>query len=106
MSELAQKKEELSNEIMQEEGLKGKPIMDKIFKIIDNIGFDKEKVKEEYYIYKQKEDFADEVMAELGIKGRANRIKIMRIVDTVGRNKKKIKTSFLRSTIASRITHD
>ena len=106
MSELAQKKEEFSNEIMQEEGLKGKPILDKLIKIIDNIGFNKEKVKQEYYLYKQKEEFADEIMAELGIKGRANRIKIIRIIDTVGNDKKKIKISFLRSTIASRIPHD
>lgn len=106
MSEFDQKTEELTNEIMQEEGLKGKPTKDTVTKIIKDIGFDKEKVRQAYYIYKKKEEYADEIMKELEIKGRANRIKIMRIMDTVGRDKKKIKIGLLRSTIASRIEHD
>jgi hypothetical protein len=106
MSEQIQKKEDFINEFMQEEDLQGKPIMDIITKITDKIGFDKEKVRQAYHLYKQNEDFANEVMSELGIKGRANKIKIMRIIDIVGKNKQKVKVGFLRSTISSRIHHE
>lgn len=99
-------KETLANEIMAEEGLKGKPTLNKIMEIIDSVGYDKKIIKEAYFRYKKKEDFANEVMMEVGIKGKATRIKVMRIIDTVGWNKQKIKTSLLRSTIVSRIEHD
>jgi hypothetical protein len=45
MSELTKKKEDFANEFMREEGLKGKATRIKIMKIIDNVGFSKEKIK-------------------------------------------------------------
>lgn len=98
--------EVFANEFMNGEGLKGKPTLNKIIKIIENIGLDKEKVKEAFLKLQAKEEFANDVMAELGIKGKATRIKIMRIIDMVGDDKSKIKTAFLRSTITDRIHHD
>jgi len=95
----------LANEIMSDEGLTGKPTMNKLVEIIDDIGFDKKLIKEEYFSYKKKEAFANDIMEELGIKGKSTRIKVMRIMDMVGWDKKKIKTSLLRSTITSRIEH-
>lgn len=98
-------KEILAIEIMEEMGLKGKPIKTKLIELVDNFGSDKKQVKEAYAQYKKKEDFANEIMEEFGIKGKSTRIKVMRIMDMVGWDKKKIKTSFLRSTITSRIEH-
>jgi len=98
--------EAFANEFMNEEGLKGKPTLNKIIKIIDNVGLIKEKVKEAFLKLQAKEEFANEIMAELGIKGKATRIKIMRIIDMVGYDKSKIRTAFLRSTINDRIHHD
>ena len=98
--------EVFANEFMNEEGLKGKPTLNKIIKIIDNVGLIKEKVKEAFLKLQAKEEFANEIMAELGIKGKATRIKIMRIIDMVGYDKSKIRTAFLRSTINDRIHHD
>ena len=109
MSETDKKEEDpkqlLANEVMEEMGLKGKPIMNKILEIIALIGTDKNKVKDAYSQYKKKETFANEIMAEVGLKGKSTRIKVMRIMDIVGWDKKKIKTSLLRSTITSRIEH-
>jgi len=45
MSELKQNKEDFANQFMQEEGLKGKATRIKIMKIIDNVGFSKDKIK-------------------------------------------------------------
>lgn len=45
MSELNQIKEDFAKEFMEEEGLKGKATRIKIMKIIDNVGFSKEKIK-------------------------------------------------------------
>ena len=98
--------EAFTTEFMNEEGLKGKPTLNKIIKIIDNVGLVKEKIKEAFLKLQAKEEFANEIMAELGIKGKATRIKIMRIIDTVGHDKNKIKTAYLRSTITDRIHHD
>ena len=108
MSEIEKKEDPkvtLANEIMNEEELTGKPTMNKIVEIIDDVGFDKKLIKEEYFSYKKKENFANDIMEELGIKGKSTRIKVMRIMDMVGWDKKKIKTSLLRSTITSRIEH-
>ncbi len=99
-------KDLLANEVMEEMGLKGKPIMNKILEIIDIVGNDKNKIKDAYLQYKKKEDFANEIMTEIGIKGKSTRIKVMRIMDMVGWDKQKIKTSLLRSTISSRIEHN
>ncbi|MFX1393737.1 MAG: hypothetical protein ACFFAH_09190 [Promethearchaeota archaeon] len=99
-------KENFANEFMSEEGLKGKPTLNKIMEIIDIVGFDKNKIKQKYLQFKEKEDFANEVMMEVGIKGKANRIKIMRIIDIVGHDRRKIKTALLRSTITERIHHE
>ena len=98
--------ETFANEFMVEEGLKGKPTLNKILKIIEDVGLDKTKVKDTYLKLQAKEEYANEMMAEFGIKGKATRIKIMRIIDTVGYDKNKIKTAYLRSTIADRIHHD
>ena len=98
--------EAFANEFMNEEGLKGKPILNKVLKIILNVGLDKEEVKDAFLKIQAKEEYANERMAELGIKGKATRIKIMRIIDTVGYDKNKIRTAYLRSTIADRIHHD
>lgn len=98
--------EAFATKFMNEEGLKGKPTLNKIIKIIDNVGLIKEKVKEAFLKLQAKEEFANEIMAELGIKGKATRIKIMRIIDMVGDDKSKIRTAFLRSTINDRIHHD
>ena len=95
--------EVFANEFMNEEGLKGKPTLNKIIKIIDYVGLVKEKVKDAFLKLQAKEEFANEVMAELGIKGKATRIKIMRIIDMVGYDKSKIRTAYLRSTIAETI---
>jgi len=109
MSEKDEKEEApeqlLVNEVMEEMGLKGKPIMNKILEIIARVGSDKEKIKDAYLQYKKKEAFANDIMAEVGLKGKSTRIKVMRIMDIVGWDKKKIKTSLLRSTINSRIAH-
>ena len=105
MSEI-EDKEAFANEFMVEEGLKGKPTLNKILKIIEDVGLDKEIVKDRFLKIQAKEKYANERMAELGIKGKATRIKIMRIIDTVGYDKNKIKTSYLRSTIVDRIHHD
>ncbi len=98
----------LAHEVMEEMGLKGKPIpiMNKILEIIALVGRDKNKVKDTYSQYKKKEAFANQIMAEVGLKGKSTRIKVMRIIDLVGWDKKKIKTSLLRSTITSRIEHN
>ncbi len=98
--------EVFANEFMNEEGLKGKPTLNKIIKIIDYVGLVKEKVKEAFLKLQAKEEFSNEIMGELGIKGKATRIKIMRIIDMVGYDKSKIRTAFLRSTITDRIHHD
>jgi hypothetical protein len=45
VSELKQNKEDFANQFMQEEGLKGKATRIKIMKIIDNVGFSKDKIK-------------------------------------------------------------
>lgn len=108
MSETEKKddpRELLAIEIMEEMGLKGKPIMNKLVELVQLVGSDKNKVKDAYTQYKKKEDFANEIMEEFGIKGKSTRIKVMRIMDMVGWDKQKIKTSFLRSTITSRIEH-
>lgn len=96
----------LANEIMSDEGLTGKPTMNKLVEIIDNIGLDKKLIKEEYFSYKKKEDFANEFMHQEGIKGKARRIKIAKIVETVGFDMQKVKVAYLRSTINDRIEHD
>ena len=97
----------LANEVMEEMGLKGKPTLNKLLEIVGVIGINnKIDVKDAFLQYKKQEAFANEIMAELGLKGKSTRIKVMRIIDTVGWDKKKIKTSFLRSTISSRITHN
>ncbi len=97
----------LANEVMEEMGLKGKPILNKLLEIIGITGTNKKKeVKDAFLQYKKQEAFANDIMAEFGLKGKSTRIKVMRIIDTVGWDKKKIKTSFLRSTITSRITHN
>ncbi|MFW9898299.1 MAG: hypothetical protein ACFFDO_03455 [Candidatus Thorarchaeota archaeon] len=107
MSEIEEnRKVDFANEVMNEEGLKGKPTLNKILKIIDNVGYDKERVKETFLKVKAKEDFANEVMGEMGIKGKAKRIEILRIIDTVGNDKRKIKTALLRASIADKIHHD
>ena len=98
--------EAFANEFMNEEGLKGKPTLNKIIKIIDVVGLDKEKVKDAFLKLQAKEEYANEIMGELSIKGKATRIKIMKIMDTVGSDKNKIRTAFLRSTITDRIHHD
>ena len=98
--------EAFANEFMNEEGLKGKPTLNKILKIIEEVGLDKKKVKDTFLKIQAKEEYANERMAELGIKGKSTRIKIMRIIDTVGYDKNKIKTAYLRSTIVDRIHHD
>jgi hypothetical protein len=105
MSEI-EDKEAFANELMIEEGLKGKPTLNKIMKIIDAVGVDKDKVKELFLNLQAKEAFANEIMGELEIKGKATRIKIMRIIDMVGTDKNKIRTAYLRSTITDRIHHD
>ncbi|MFX1313837.1 MAG: hypothetical protein ACFFHD_14700 [Promethearchaeota archaeon] len=98
--------EAFATEFMTTEGLKGKPTLNKIIKIIDSVGLDKEKVKDGFLKLQAKEEFSNEIMGELGIKGQATRIKIMRIIDMVGYDKSKIRTAFLRSTINDRIHHD
>lgn len=105
MSEI-EEKEAFANEFMVEEGLKGKPTLNKVLKIIERVGLDKEKVKERFLKDQEKENYANEIMGELGIKGKATRIKIMRIIDTVGNDKRKIRTTYLRSTLPERIHHD
>jgi hypothetical protein len=45
MSEPNNKKEEFAKKFMLEEGLKGKARRIKIIKIIDQVGFDKKKIK-------------------------------------------------------------
>lgn len=94
------------NELMEEMGLKGKPTMNKLLKIIAIVGRDKEKVKESFLQYKKQEDFANDIMTELGLKGKSTRIKVMRIIEIIGQDKKKIKVALMRSTITSRIVHD
>jgi hypothetical protein len=109
MSEADDKEDQkttLAKEIMDENELTGKPTLNKLLEIIDQVGYSKELVLHNYHQYKQKENYANEVMNELELKGKATRIKIMRIIDLVGRDKKKIRTSFLRSTITSRIEHE
>jgi len=98
----------LANEIMNEEELTGKPTMNKIVEIIDNVGFDKKLIKEEYFSYKKKEDHANEFMRSFTppIKGKARRIKIMKIIETVGFDMQKVRVAYLRSTINDRIEHD
>jgi hypothetical protein len=96
----------LANEIMNELGLKGKPVMNKLLEFINIHGNDRIKVKDAYLQFKKKEDFANEIMLEEGLKGKSTRIKVMKIIDTVGWNKQKVKTGLLRSTIASRIDHN
>ncbi|MFX0071870.1 MAG: hypothetical protein ACFFAO_12340 [Candidatus Hermodarchaeota archaeon] len=105
MEEKDDTRELIANEIMNEIGLKGKPIMNKLLELIDLLGNDKNKVKDAYLQFKRKEDFANNIMIEEGLKGKSTRIKIMKIIDTMGWNKQKIKTGLLRSTIASRIEH-
>ncbi|MFX0186306.1 MAG: hypothetical protein ACFE8A_01075 [Candidatus Hodarchaeota archaeon] len=100
------RKVDFANEFMNEEGLKGKPTLNKILKIIENEGYDKGRVKETFLKVKAKEDFANEVMEEMGIKGKAKRIELLRIIDTVGNDKRKIKTALLRANIADKIHHD
>ena len=95
--------ETFANEFMNEEGLKGKPTLNKILKIINAVGLNKEKVKDAFLKLQAKEEYANKMMAALEIKGKSTRIKIMRIIDTVGYDKNKIKTAYLRSTITDRI---
>jgi hypothetical protein len=45
MSESEKKKEDFVQQFMAEEGLKGKARRIKIMKIVDQVGFDKQKVK-------------------------------------------------------------
>lgn len=45
MSELKESKEDFAKKFMQEEGLKGKATRIKIIKIIDKVGFSKDKIK-------------------------------------------------------------
>ncbi len=45
MSEQDKRKEDFANQFMQEENLKGKATRIKIMKIIDTVGFSKEKIK-------------------------------------------------------------
>jgi hypothetical protein len=110
MAEMEKKEEKsqqlIANEVMEEMGLKGKPIMNKILEIITIVGNDKNKIKGVYSQFKEKEAFANEIMAEVGLKGKSTRIKVMRIMDMVGWDKQKIKISLLRSTINSRIKHN
>ena len=95
--------EAFANEFMIVEGLKGKPTLNKIIKIANAVGLNKEKVKDAFLKLEAKEAYANEIMGELSIKGKATRIKIMRIIDTVGYDKNKINTAYLRSTIVETI---
>ena len=100
------RKVDFANEFMNEEGLKGKPTLNKILKIINDVGYDKGRVKEAFLKVKDKEEFANEVMEEVGIKGKAKRIEVLRIIDTLGYDKQKIKIALLRASIANKIHHD
>lgn len=48
MSEKDKKREDFAREFMNEEGLKGKATRIKIMKIIENLGYSKDKIKTAY----------------------------------------------------------